>query len=149
MISTSPNPVPSPAAKPAPPGLPVLMSASMPQAIAGTMEAQRVYALVAAVVRGLFDIGAELIFGGHPTITPLVHRLAVEHQGPPPRISLYQLERCRTKTPPETNDQSVFGQVHWLGDPASAIADDLAALRTPMATLIARDLAIRAGGAPR
>jgi hypothetical protein len=112
--------------------LSVFLSASVPDELAGAAGAQRVYDLLASVVRALFAVGAELVFGGHPTITPLVHRLAREHAGAPPRIALYQLERFRTDAPPETHDEAVFGPVHWVGNPAAEMADDLAALRVPM-----------------
>jgi hypothetical protein len=121
---TNPNPAP----------LPVLLSASVPDEIAGTPEAQRVYELVAAIVRALFDQGARLVFGGHPTITPLVHRLARERNAPP-AIDLFQLERFRAKAPPESAETDVFGQVHWVGEPAADMATDLASLRDPMVRL--------------
>jgi hypothetical protein len=118
-----------------PPGLPVLLSASVPDEIARTPEAQGVYELVAAIVRALFDLGVPLVFGGHPTITPLVHRLARERGTPSPPIELFQLERFRNQAPPETSDVAVFPQVHWVGDPAADIATDLVSLRDPMVRL--------------
>jgi len=121
-------------ANPNPAPLPVLLSASVPDEIAGTPEAQRVYELVAAIVRALFDQGARLVFGGHPTITPLVHRLARERNAPP-AIDLFQLERFRGKAPPESADRTVFGQVRWVGDPAANMATDLATLRDAMVRL--------------
>jgi len=123
--------------------LPVLLSASVPDEIARTPEAQRVYELVAALVRALFDQGARLVFGGHPTITPLVHRLARERSAPP-AIELFQLERFRPQAPPEASDAAVFGQVHWVGDPAADLTADLASLRDPMVQLAAA--AIFVGG---
>ncbi len=114
--------------------LPVLLSASVPDEIARTPEAQRVYELVAALVRALFDQGARLVFGGHPTITPLVHRLARE-RGTPPAMDLFQLERFRADAVPETFDASVFPHVHWFGDPKADTAQDLASLRDPMVHL--------------
>jgi hypothetical protein len=114
------------------PALSVFLSASVPAEVAGTPGAQRVYDLVGAVVRALFAAGVEVVFGGHPTITPLVHRLAREQAGAPPRIALYQLERFRSDAPPETQDAAVLGPAHWMGEPAADIADDLAALRAAM-----------------
>ena len=115
-----------------PSALSVFLSASVPDEIARTPAAQRVYDLLTAVVRALFAVGAELVFGGHPTVTPLIHRLAREHQGAPPRIALYQLERFRAQAPPQATDTNVFTEIHWLGDPGANLADDLAALRAPM-----------------
>jgi hypothetical protein len=115
--------------------LPVLLSASVPDEIAHSPEAQRLYELVAAIVRALFDQGARLVFGGHPTITPLVHRLARERGAAAPPVELFQLERFRADAVPETFDASVFPNVHWIGDPAAGLAQDLAGLRDPMVQL--------------
>jgi hypothetical protein len=113
-------------------GIPVLLSASIPDEIAGTPDAQRVYDYVTALVRSLLGAGAPLVFGGHPTITPLVHRAAKALGECKPPISLYQLERFRGQEPPETADTAIFDDVHWVGDPNLDIDADLANLRTPM-----------------
>jgi hypothetical protein len=83
-------------------------------------------------VRSLFGAGAPLVFGGHPTITPLVHRAAKALGERKPPISLYQLERFRGQEPPETADTAIFDDVHWVGDPDLDIGADLANLRDPM-----------------
>jgi hypothetical protein len=115
--------------------LPVLLSASVPGEILGTPEAQRVYDFVSAIVEALFDAGIQLVFGGHPTITPLVHRMANDRVAASPQIALFQLERFRAEAPPEAADTAVFGQVHWVGDPTLDIGADLANLRDPMVRL--------------
>jgi len=112
--------------------LPILLSASVPDEMAGTPEAQRLYDFVAAIVQAIFASGAQLVFGGHPTITPLVHQLARNRPGGPPPIRLHQLERFRDRAPPESADAAVFGNVHWEGDPAAEITDDLQRLRESM-----------------
>lgn len=111
---------------------PVLLSASIPDEIANTPGAQRVYDYVSELVRSLLGAGAPLVFGGHPTITPLVHRAAKALGEHKPPISLYQLERFRGKEPPETGDRAVFDEVHWVGDPSLEIDADLERLREPM-----------------
>ena len=128
-MPTHPEPV-----TPAGPG-PVLLSASVPDETAGTPEAQRVYDFAAAIVTALFDAGVPLVFGGHPTITPLVHRLARDYGGACPPIDLFQLERFRAEAPRETADSAVFDRVHWVGDPARDIAADLGDLREQMTAL--------------
>jgi len=124
---------PAPGRDPAP--LPVLLSASVPDEIAGTPEAQRVYDFVSAIVAALFDAGLHLVCGGHPTITPLVHRIADSRRDRRPIISLYQLERFRAQAPPEASDAKVFERVHWVGIPELSLAKDLANLRDPMVRL--------------
>lgn len=111
---------------------PVLLSASIPDEIADTPGAQRLYDYVVALVRSLLGAGAHLVFGGHPTITPLVHRAARVLGERKPPISLYQLERFRGREPPETGDKAVFDHVYWLGDPSLDIDADLVHLRDPM-----------------
>jgi hypothetical protein len=113
-------------------GVPVLLSASIPDEIANTPDAQRVYDYVTAVVRSLLGAGATLVFGGHPTITPLVHRAAKALGERKPPISLYQLERFRGQEPPETKDTTIFDDVHWVGDRNLDINADLVNLRDPM-----------------
>lgn len=122
---------PTPAQRP----LPVLLSASVPDELAGTPQAQRIYDLGAAIVTALFDSGCHLVFGGHPTVTPLVHHIARTRAGAKSPIDLFQLERFRGKAPPEAADGAVFDRVHWVGDPALDIGADLANLRDPMVQL--------------
>jgi hypothetical protein len=113
----------------------VLLSASVPDETAGTLEAQRVYDFVAAIVGSLFEAGLPLAFAGHPTITPLVHRLARESSAARPAIDLFELERFRTAAPRETYDADVFERVHWIGDVVRDVRLDLADLRDQMTTL--------------
>lgn len=115
--------------------MPVLISASVPDEAVGTPGAQRVYDFVSAIVHALFDTGVQLMFGGHPTITPLVHQVAGSRTDRRPAISLYQLERYRDQAPPETFDRVVFDRVHWVGVPEAALEEDLANLRESMAKL--------------
>jgi hypothetical protein len=83
-------------------------------------------------VRSLLGAGATLVFGGHPTITPLVHRAAKALGERKPPISLYQLERFRGQEPPETKDTTIFDDVHWVGDRNLDINADLVNLCDPM-----------------
>ncbi len=124
--------------------LPVLLSAGVPDEVAGTPKAQRVYDFVSTIVAALFDAGLHLVFGGHPTITPLVYRVANSRADQRSTISLYQLERFREQAPPETFDARVFDRVHWVGMPELTLDKDFANLRDPM-TRLAR-AAIFVGG---
>lgn len=53
-------------------GLPVFLSAALPDSLRGTPRALWLQNFVAAFVRGLLAAGGRLIFGGHPSVTPLV-----------------------------------------------------------------------------
>jgi hypothetical protein len=103
--------------------------------LAGTPEAQRIYDLGAAIVSALFDSGCHLVFGGHPTITPMVHHIARTRAGARPPIDLFQLERFRDQAPPEAADGTVFDRAHWVGAPALDLGTDLANLRNSMVQL--------------
>jgi hypothetical protein len=124
--------------------LPVLLSASAPDAVAGSLEAERVGEFVTAIVGALLDAGMHPVFGGHPTVTPLVHRAACARGPGRPPISLFQLERFRDQAPPETADSTVFERVLWIGDPKADLATDLVNLREPMMELA--EAAIFVGG---
>jgi len=91
MSNPTPNALPEP--------LPVLLSASAPDELAGTSETLRVCDYVVAIVEALFDRGLHLVFGGHPTITPLVHRAARTRGADKPPIDLFQPERFRAHHP--------------------------------------------------
>jgi hypothetical protein len=115
--------------------LPVLLSASVPDTLAGTPEGQRLLDYTTAIVEALFDAGIHLVFGGHPSITPLVHRAAQDRGAAKPPIDLFQLERFRHQAPPEVDDARVFDRVHWVGDPRLPLDADLGHLREPMVAL--------------
>lgn len=115
--------------------LPVLLSASVPDGLAGTPEGQRLLDYTAAIIEALFDAGIHLVFGGHPSITPLVHRAAQARGAAKPPIDLFQLERFRSAAPPEVGDARVFDRVHWVGDPRLPLGEDLGHLREPMVAL--------------
>jgi len=115
--------------------LPVLLSASVPDEVTDTPEAPRLYDFVSTIVAALFDAGLHLVFGDHPTITPLVHQVADSRTNRRPTVNLYQLERFRVQAPPEAFDTEVFGRVRWVGEPELALDKNLANLRDPMAKL--------------
>lgn len=93
-------------------GFAVLVSASMPASMAFSFKAYKLQDFFVTFSRGLLDLGGTLIFGGHPSITPLVRRIAYEFSGPP-RVELFQWTRYRDEAPPEAHDTRVFN-VHWI-----------------------------------
>ncbi len=103
-------------------GLPVFLSASLPDALRGTDRALDLQGFLVAFVRGLLGAGGRLIFGGHPSVTPLVERVARDFgQG---RIDLYQLTRYCEYAPPEIKAPQFV--VHWVD------SDRLAPMRDRM-----------------
>jgi hypothetical protein len=61
-------------------GMPVLLSASMPEEIADSPKAQDLYTAIALLTHEVVAAGGRIVFGGHPSITPLV-REAVNRLG--------------------------------------------------------------------
>ena len=117
-------------------GFPVLLSASMPLRLAGTPKAQDMNDFVVAFVGGLLSSGGTLVFGGHPYVTPLVHRVARSLDSGCGQIRLFQAARYRSKAPEEVSDRKVFPEVHWIGkrdDPDPRTLDrDLTMMRRHM-----------------
>lgn len=89
---------------------PVFLSASLPKALQGTPRALDLQGFLVAFVRGLLAAGGRLIFGGHPSVTPLVQRVASDFGAG--RIELFQLERFRPHAPPEVHREEFV--VHWI-----------------------------------
>lgn len=122
----------------------VMLSASIPKELTGSPQAQNLYTTVTTLVRSLLASGFHLVFGGHPTITPLVHRAASRLSDDKPKISLFQLTRYKDQAPKEINDQKVFEELRWIGDPSKPIAKDLSIMREAMVE--AAQVAIFIGG---
>lgn len=95
--------------------LPVFLSASLPAELAGTSRAQSLFDFLAIFVSGLFASNGNIIFGGHPSITPIIYRLAVNYGTLAPKISLFQLARFRYDAPSEVMDKNIFQEVNWIG----------------------------------
>ena len=97
----------------------VFLSASFPSGDRG--EAVRPYDpfavadAVTALVRAVLSRDGKLLFGGHPTITPLVLSIAME-RGSKHSVDVFQSEWFRTQVTPETQRLSDlgFGRIHWI-----------------------------------
>jgi hypothetical protein len=120
-------------------GLPVLVSASMPEDLEGTPRSQDLLDVLAVLCGGILSSGGTLVFGGHPSVTPLVHRLAADRGGGGWSVRLFQSEQFRGVAPPQVFDTSVFPDVEWY--------DDLPPMRDAMAKAAAA--AVFVGGKTR
>ncbi len=117
-------------------GIRLMLSASLPDELAGTPRAQELYDLLVVLVGGVLSSGGGLVLGGHPTVTPLVHRIARSVGVEPGQIQLFQIEQFRAAAPTEAFDERIFGSIHWC--------PDLASMRDRMAG--AANAAVFAGG---
>src|SRR6185369_17648682 len=115
-------------------GLPVMLSASLPQNLVGTSRAQELLDIIVAMVGGVLSANGTLVFGGHPSVTPLVHRVPRSFSFKDPKVKLFQLRRFQKDVPNEVYDDGVFGKVVWVGSEYDFTSDqDLADMREEMA----------------
>lgn len=122
----------------------VLLSASLPDELKGTVRAQRLFDVLVVLSRALAGAGARLVFGGHPTITPVIDqavaRLGVQRDF----LQLYQARHYESQVLEEILDQTRFPCVHWVGKKGDDRRSALTALRQRMAK--EADAAILIGG---
>lgn len=112
-------------------GTPVLLSAGMPDDLAAGPRAQELSIAIGLFVHEVVAAGGRIVFGGHPSITPLV-REAVTQLGKENVVDLYQLRRFEGTAPEDIQDSSVFSEIHWI-EPADDIDAELARMRDRMA----------------
>jgi hypothetical protein len=97
-------------------GFPVFLSASLPESLRGTPRALDLQGFLVAFVRGLLAAGGRLIFGGHPSVTPLIQRVASDFgEG---SVELFQLTRFRDVAPAEIYEPEFV--LHWVDGEALA-----------------------------
>ena len=96
----------------------VFLSASFPSGERGEKfqpyDAAAVADAVAAVVRAIFAMDGRVVFGGHPTITPLVLMVGGEFKLKE-RVDIFQSKLFEDKITPETKMliDSGIGCLHW------------------------------------
>jgi hypothetical protein len=119
-------------------GLPIMLSASLPPEMERTARGQDAFNVVVSVAGGILSAGGTLIFGGHPSITPLVHRLVLSGGSvlAGQSIVLFQAAAFKDDAPVEVNDSTVFNEVCWIGSPGASdkesVAADLEEMRQAM-----------------
>lgn len=128
-------------------GLRVMLSAALPDELAGTVRAQKLYDLLVVLSRALAAAGAHLVFGGHPSITPLINRAASRQGLANGMVTLYQAARFRSQAPEAVFCSEYLTDVRWIGSADDGRATALTALRQAMAA--DADAAIFVGGRGR
>lgn len=113
-------------------GMPVLLSASLPGEPADSSRASTFYTAVALLAHEIFSAGGRIIFGGHPSVVPLV-REAANKLNKKEAIDVYQLRRFEGDAPEEIGDDAVFSRIHWIERDEDDIDAELAQLRDRMA----------------
>jgi hypothetical protein len=97
---------------------PIFLSASFPAGARGKAfpesDPAAVTDAVTAIVRAVLAANGRLVFGGHPTISPLVLFVAAESQYRN-RVDAYQSEWFEGEIPEETRrlEELGCGQIHW------------------------------------
>ena len=93
-------------------GFKVFLSSSIPEDLEGHFRAQDHFSLLTSLVGRILQSGGLVVFGGHPSITPLVH--SVGRHAKAGGILLYQSENFRGLVGPEVNDSAIFHAVEWI-----------------------------------
>lgn len=109
----------------------VFLSASVPQELVGSPRAQELYSAIVLLVQRVTAEGGRLVFGGHPTITPVV-RETLKRADRRDAVELYQLRRFEKEAPEDIHDDAVFHRVHWI-EPEGGISGELSEMRDQMA----------------
>lgn len=96
----------------------VFLSASFPSGERGQIyrpyDPEAIADAVVAITRAVLYDGGRLVFGGHPTISPLVLLIAAE-LGIKGRVDIFQTRYFEGKVPPETLelDKRGYGDITW------------------------------------
>ena len=96
----------------------IFLSASFPSGRRGKAvepyDPSAVADAVTALVRAVLSRHGRLLLGGHPTITPLVLAIAMEHRSMH-SVDVFQSEWFRERITPETRKLANlgFGEIHW------------------------------------
>lgn len=113
---------------------PIFLSASIPQGLVETNRAQGMFDLLVALAGGILSNSGILVYGGHPSITPIIYKVAMlagaEQQE---KILLFQLNRFRKFVPQEI--QEIFKNIQWFGadeNNIETLSDDLSQMREAM-----------------
>ena len=114
----------------------ILLSAAMPSEPDDMMLARDTLArFVVSLTQAIVDLGGVMVFGGHPSVTPLVHRIvSVLQRKGAGEIELHQAEHWRgdaATLPLAVREGPLFRKALWHGDGQDASAD-VAALRDGM-----------------
>jgi len=122
--------------------MPVLLSASLPDETADSQRVQDLYTVIALLTHAVVAAGGRIVFGGHPSIAPLV-RETVNRLEKGGVVDLYQLRRFQEAAPEAIHDDGVFSEIHWI-EADDDIDAELGRMRDRMAE--AARAAIFAGG---
>ncbi|MDZ7831779.1 MAG: hypothetical protein U5L07_08525 [Desulfobacterales bacterium] len=93
----------------------IFLSASIPDELDQTFKAQKLYTSIIIFVQRILAAKGRIIFGGHPTITPLVKKAAQRTQKTSANIDLFQLRCFEKQAPDDIWDSSVFETIRWFG----------------------------------
>lgn len=137
--------IPERVAAPTLAGRRIFLSAAMPDDDDTELAASTLAPFVITFIQTMVELGATVVFGGHPSVTPMVHGALVEIAVADGRgVELHQAEMWAESLPSEAEDRRIFPMIHWYGDGSDA-ATDIAALRDGMITA-GLDAAVFVGG---
>jgi hypothetical protein len=127
----------------------IMLSASLPDELNNTFKAQDFYSFLLTLVRGILTNKGNIVFGGHPTVTPMVYNIAKQLKKEPSKIILFQHAFFKESFKKQEYDENVFDKIIWVGNkkntPKSTdFNNDLYEMRIEMS--IVSDISIFFGG---
>jgi hypothetical protein len=118
-------------------GAAIFLSASFPSGERGERvrpyDPHAIADAVVAVARAVLRADGRLVFGGHPTISPLM-LLCASELGTKHRVEIFQTEFFKDAVPPETLalDDRGYGDIHWSENVDDDLEASLALMRERM-----------------
>ena len=122
-------------------GVRIFLSASVPDELnKNEQKLQDRLHLISALTEQIFKKNGTLVYGGHPSVTPLIHQTAVNMlsgaKGAAASVDLFQLGGFRAQAPSQVSDLRVFPSVTWVGSHSpsqkQAFEDELDEMRKLM-----------------
>lgn len=115
----------------------LFFSAALPKELEGTGRGLDLTDLVTVLLVGVVQQGGRVVFGGHPSVTPLVHYLVDHGAIPREAVTLYMPRFFDGRAPLQGHDTAIFVDRRLVGRGASpddpeAFADDLTEMRRAM-----------------
>jgi hypothetical protein len=104
--------------------MPVMLSASIPDDLAQTPRSQDLMTAIALLTREIAAADGRIVFGGHPSITPLIHQ-ALTRLGKKGMADLFQLSYFKNSAPKHIWDTDIFQKINWIGHEKDTLSDAL------------------------
>lgn len=126
----------------------IFLSASVPvesrrNEFSGPIDVLAIREAIVAFTKVCAENNLPFYFGGHPSITPLIYRVARQYTENKPLIKIYQSSYFIGQTPKEVE---FFDNIHWTNIVNNNKQENVEAMRIQMFTENPTDCAVFIGG---